>query len=311
MTGFEPAYRALLASGELARRAAAAQAHMKACVLCAWKCRANRTSSKLGACRTGLQARVSSYFSHLGEENCLRGWRGSGTIFFASCNLRCQFCQNYEISMLDQGVIVTAEELAGFMLELQAEGAHNINLVSPSHVVAQILEAVLIAAENGLRLPLVYNTGGYDSPEALRLLDGVIDIYMPDMKYGDAAAGQKYSKVPDYPRHNCRAVREMHRQVGDLVIDPETGLALRGLLVRHLVLPGGLAGTRQVMRFLAREISPDTFVNIMGQYLPAYNAAEMEGPLGRPVLPEEVADALRIAREAGLHRFDERRPLFG
>ncbi len=304
-----PAYVALLESGELARRAEEACRLMTACVLCAWKCRVNRTAGKIGFCRTGTLPRVSSYFPHLGEEDCLRGWRGSGTIFFANCNMRCQYCQNYEISALGQGTEITPEALAGMMLELQEAGCHNINFVSPSHVVAPILVAVLIAAQAGLRLPLVYNTGGYDSPEALALLDGVIDIYMPDMKYGDAAIAQKYSKVPDYPRHNYRAVREMHRQVGDLVIDPATGLARRGLLVRHLILPGGLAGTKAVMRFLAKEISPDTYVNLMPQYRPAYRAAtEDMGVLSRPVTAEEVDEAYTIARKAGLHRFDARRP---
>ena len=311
MTAFEPAYVRLWASGELQRRVEAAYAHLKSCVLCAWHCRADRLSGKTGTCKTGELARVSSYFAHMGEEDPLRGSRGSGTIFFSRCNLRCQFCQNYELSAEGEGVDVPPERIAAMMLELQDRGCHNINFVSPSHVVAPILAATLIAAQAGLRLPLVYNTGGYDSPEALALLDGVIDIYMPDMKYGDPAVGQKYSKVPDYPKHNFCAVKEMHRQVGDLVLD-DRGIARRGLLVRHLVLPGGLAGTREVMRFLAREVSPDTYVNIMAQYHPAYRAAFPDtrdelAPLNRPVTAEEVAEAYRLAQEAGLHRFDQRR----
>ncbi len=304
---FIPGYRALLENGELARRVEKARAHLASCDLCAWNCRANRLKGRTGVCKTGVLPRVSSAFPHMGEEDCLRGWRGSGTIFFSRCNMRCLFCQNYELSALGEGEDVSPEVIAAMMLHLQAQGCHNINLVSPSHVVASLLEAVLIAARDGLILPLVYNTGGYDSPAALALLDGVIDIYMPDMKYGDAEVGRRYSATPDYPRHNRRAVREMHRQVGDLALD-EQGLARRGLLVRHLVLPGGLAGTRQVMRFLAGEISRETYVNLMGQYRPAYRAAREDlGPLSRPVTREEIAEARRMAEEAGLHRFDERR----
>ena len=310
MPEFQAAYLGLLASGELARRVETAYQHLHACDLCAWTCRANRADGKLGTCKTGVRPRVSSAFAHHGEEACLRGQAGSGTIFFAQCNLRCQFCQNHEVSMDDTsgaGDKVEPEALADLMLALQAQGCPNINLVSPSHVVAPILAAVLIAAQAGLRLPLVYNTGGYDSPAALALLDGVIDIYLPDMKYADAATGQRYSKVPDYPRHNRRAIKIMHRQVGDLVIDPETGLARRGLLVRHLILPGDLAGTKATTRFLAKQVSPETYVNLMDQYRPAYRAATEDlGPLSRAVTPAEVAQARAIAAQEGLHRFDER-----
>ncbi len=311
MTTFEPAYRRLLAGGELRQRVEAAYESLKSCNLCAWTCRADRTSDKLGTCKTSILPRVSSYFPHLGEEDPLRGARGSGTIFFSRCNMRCQFCQNYELSAEGEGADVDPQRVAGMMLELQAQGCHNINFVSPSHVVAPILAAVLIAAQAGLKLPLVYNTGGYDSPAALALLDGVIDIYMPDMKYSDPAVGQKYSKIPDYPKHNRRAVKEMHRQVGDLALD-DRGIAQRGLLVRHLVLPGGLAGTKDVARFLAKQVSADTYINIMAQYRPAYRAAFRDtaadlAPLNRPVTAEEVAEAYQLAREAGLHRFDQRR----
>ncbi len=305
MAASQPAYLALLASGELARRVDAAYDRLRQCTLCAWACRANRAAGQRGACRTGVLPVVSAAFPHPGEERCLSGWRGSGTIFFARCNMHCQFCQNHEISALGAGEEITPEQLAALMLQLQAEGCHNINLVSPSHVVAPILKAVWLAAQEGLRLPLVYNSGGYDSPAALALLDGVIDIYMPDMKYADATVGQRLSRTPDYPRHNRRAISAMHNQVGDLVIDPESGLARRGLLVRHLVLPEGLAGTPATMRFLASKVSPETFVNIMGQYRPAHLAVGMEGPLGRPVTREEVQAAYRAAVAAGLHRFDE------
>lgn len=309
MGNFTPAYVALLESGELAARVQQANQQLQSCNLCAWNCRTNRVKEKTGVCQAGVLPRVSSAFAHLGEEAPLRGWAGSGTIFFARCNMRCVFCQNHELSHGGEGTDISTERLAALMLELQDAGCHNINFVSPSHFVAPLLEAVLIAAAAGLRLPLVYNTGGYDSQTALKLLDGVIDVYMPDMKYGDPAVGKQYSTTPHYPRHNKAAVRTMHRQVGDLVLD-EQGIAQRGLLVRHLVLPDDLAGTRQVMRFLAQEISPDTYINIMGQYRPAYKTARHDmGPLSRPVTRAEVRAARQIAQDAGLHRFDERRGL--
>lgn len=304
MTIFEPAYLSLLPSGDLERRAAEAQEHLASCDLCAWECKVDRTApgGKRGVCRTGERARVSSYGPHHGEEDPLRGWRGSGTIFFARCNLHCQYCQNFDISQFDAGDEVEPEDLAGIMLELQAMGCHNINFVSPSHVVAQILTALVIAARRGLRLPLVYNTGGYDSPTALRLLDGVVDIYMPDMKYADARAALHLSKAKDYPAVNRRAVKEMHRQVGDLQLD-ERGIARRGLLVRHLVLPNGLAGTEEIVRFLAEEISPNTYLNLMAQYRPAFHAHTFP-QLARPVTREEYQAAVRLAQEAGLNRLD-------
>ncbi len=304
MEAFEPPYLALAASGELAQRVKEAYARLAACDLCPRGCLVDRRAGELGVCRTGERARVSSFGPHLGEEDPLRGWRGSGTIFFTRCNLHCQYCQNADISQTDDGDLLEPEELAAIMLQLQAQGCHNINLVSPTHVVPQILAAVLIAATAGLRLPLVYNTGGYDAVSTLKLLDGVVDIYMPDMKYADAAAGQKYSKVPEYPQHNRAAVREMHRQVGDLVLD-ERGLATRGLLVRHLVLPNGLAGTAEVVRFLAREISPNTYLNVMAQYRPAHRAREYP-ELSRPATRDEYRAAVKLALDAGLRRLDER-----
>jgi putative pyruvate formate lyase activating enzyme len=216
---------------------------------------------------------VSSYGPHFGEEAPLVGRHGSGTIFFTYCNLHCAFCQNYTISQLGEGSPVSPEALAGMMLSLQVKGCHNINLVSPTHVVPYILEALALAAAKGLRLPLVYNTGGYDSLETLKLLDGVIDIYMPDMKYSDGQTAQELSDIRDYPEVNQAAVKEMHRQVGDLLTD-ESGVATRGLLVRHLVLPDGLAGTEGVVKFLAEEISPNTYLNVMAQYHPCYHAAD-------------------------------------
>lgn len=307
MSAFEPAYLALLRSGELKRRVQAAYERLHACDFCGRECRTDRYEQPR-ACRTGTRAVVSSFGPHMGEEDPLRGDRGSGTIFFAWCNLNCQYCQNYDISQLGHGEETEPEEIASMMLALQERGCHNINLVSPTHVVAPILAALLIAAEAGLRLPLVWNTGGYDSLEALALLDGVVDIYMPDMKYADAEVAHKYSKVKNYPTVNQAAVKEMHQQVGDMALD-ENGIALRGLLVRHLVLPQGLAGTAEIARFLAQEVSPDTYINVMDQYRPCYKAAELP-PFDHPVTRVEYEQALEQAREAGLHRFDKREPRF-
>ncbi len=302
---FTPAYRVLARSGELAERARAAGARLRACDLCARYCRVDRTQGARGAaCRTGARAVVSSYGPHHGEEAPLSGWGGSGTIFFTWCNLRCVFCQNWDISWRGEGGETSAADLAAMMLLLQRQGCHNINLVSPSHVVAPFLEALVLAAEAGLCLPIVYNTGGYDSPEALALLDGVIDIYMPDMKYGDADPGRRFSKAPDYARVNRAAVKEMHRQVGDLEVDAN-GIARRGLLVRHLVLPNGLAGSEAVFRFIAEEISRDTYVNVMAQYRPCHRAGDFPELDRRPTVGEFRA-AVAAASAAGLRRLDER-----
>jgi putative pyruvate formate lyase activating enzyme len=300
---FEAAYRRLHRNGVLAARAAQAREHERACDLCARYCRVDR-SERVGGCRTGLRPRLASFGAHHGEEDPLRGWHGSGTIFFAWCNLRCQYCQNHDISQTAAGPEVGREELATAMLSLQAAGCHNINFVSPSHVIAPILEALDLACARGLQLPIVFNTGGYDSPEALALLDGVIDIYMPDMKYSAAATARRLSKVSNYPEANRVAVTEMHRQVGDLVLDKD-GIAQRGLLVRHLILPEGLAGTREVVRFLAEEISPNTYLNLMAQYRPAFRAHE-HPPLDRPITAAEYDEAVEMAQAAGLTRLDGR-----
>jgi putative pyruvate formate lyase activating enzyme len=302
-TAFRAAYLDLLDSGELARRAEAACGHLRDCDLCARYCRVNRLETIRGAvCRTGELARVHSAGPHYGEEAPLRGCKGSGTIFFSWCNLRCVFCQNWDISQRGIGRDVTPQELADLMLDLQRRQCHNVNLVTPSHVVAQIVAAVHLAAGQGLTLPLVYNTGGYDSPEALSLLDGIIDIYMPDMKYGDTALAHSYSHVRDYVEANRAAIREMHRQVGDLELD-EQGIAQRGLLVRHLVMPGDIAGTDAVLAFLAGEISRDTYVNLMDQYRPCYRADE-NPPLDRPLGRKEYDAAQALARRHGLWRLD-------
>jgi len=305
---FEPAYVRLFASGELGRRVELAYRDLEDCDLCARYCHVNRRKKVAGAvCRTGERAVVASYGAHHGEEDCLRGRRGSGTIFFSWCNLRCVYCQNWELSQKGMGQEVAPVEIADMMLELQSRGCHNINFVTPSHVVAQILAAVHEAARRGLSLPIVYNTSGYDSPEALALLDGVVDIYMPDMKYGDSERARRYSKVPDYVQVNQAAVREMHRQVGDLVVD-QHGIAQRGLLVRHLVLPDDIAGTDRVLAFLVDEISRNTYVNLMDQYGPCYRAEEC-GEIARPITSAEYRAAFAAARRRGLTRLDQRAPL--
>ena len=298
----EPGYLELAASGQLTLRAAEAWRRMQDCDLCARYCRVDRLHSIKGAvCRTGARAIVHGCGPHHGEEDPLRGWNGSGTIFFSWCNLRCEYCQNWDISQKGIGREVEHEELAEMMLDLQALGCHNINFVTPSHVAAQIISAVEIAANKGLVLPLVYNTGGYDSLEALRLLDGVVDIYMPDMKYGDSRNAHRFSHARDYVAVNHAAVREMHRQVGDLVIDDD-GIARRGLLVRHLVLPENIAGTDSVLEFLATEVSLATYVNLMDQYRPCYRAAE-NPPLDRAMKGDEFSRAREWAEDLGLYRF--------
>ena len=296
----EGSYHRLLSSGELERRAAAAHDLLRRCRVCPRRCSVDRLDGELGVCLVGSRAFVTSYGPHFGEEPPLTGTRGSGTIFFGSCNLRCVFCQNYDISQLRHGRQVSADDLAGMMIDLQERGCHNINLVTPSHQVPQILEALLIAASRGLAIPLVYNTSAYDGLETLRLLDGIVDIYMPDAKYGDEDRALRYSKVERYPEVAKAAIAEMHRQVGDLLIDRH-GVAVRGVLVRHLVLPGGIAGTAEVMRFLAQDISRDTYVNVMDQYRPCWKASR-HPPLDRRVTDEEFEDAVRLAKRAGLHR---------
>lgn len=303
---FVPSYVSLLERGELETRVRQAYKHLEECDLCARYCHVNRRLTIKGAvCRTGERAVVHTFGPHHGEEEPLRGRNGSGTIFFSWCNLRCLYCQNWEISHAGTGDEVEPMELADMMLSLQTRGCHNVNFVSPSHVVAQIIAAVYLAAQGGLRLPLVYNTGGYDSLEALGLLDGIIDIYMPDMKYADAAIARKYSKVMNYPEVNQAGVKEMHRQVGDLVLDQQ-GIAQRGLLIRHLVLPEGLAGTETILAFIARELSTNTYVNLMDQYRPCYRAEEYP-PLDRRLTTEEYRAALDLAEKYGLTRLDQGR----
>ena len=297
------AYLELYRSGKLRERIDSALSLLENCSVCPRNCHINRLAGDVGKCQTSRQAMVSSHGPHFGEEAPLVGKYGSGTIFFTNCNLRCLFCQNYSISQLGEGKKVSKEELAHIMLLLQAEECHNINLVSPTHVVPQILEALELAAESGLHLPLVYNSGGYDSVETLKILDGVIDIYMPDMKYGDAETASELSDIEVYPEVNRAAIKEMHRQTGDLEVNSE-GVAQRGLLIRHLVLPHGLAGTKSIMSFLSHEISCNTYINIMDQYHPCYKAFEIPN-LGRRISSVEFREALSFAQEAGMSRLDK------
>ncbi len=303
---FEPAYMALYRSGELHRRAGAALERLSHCLVCPRDCGVDRMAGKTAACHTGRYAQVSSYFPHFGEEDCLRGWRGSGTIFFSMCNLRCVFCQNFDISQFMKGPEVRPQRLAAMMLELQERGCHNINFVTPEHVVPQILEALPIAVEQGMRLPIVYNTSSYDSLDSLQLLDGVVDIYMPDFKFWDSRLSLLYVKAKDYPEAARRNLREMHRQVGVLKFD-ERGLARRGVLVRHLVMPGEIAGTESIMRFLAEEVSPDTYVNVMDQYYAAGRVSDSRFvEINRRITTAEYRSAMEAAHSAGLWRLDRR-----
>lgn len=298
---FVPTYRKMTPS-ELRERVARAWDILKKCRLCPRNCGVDRTAGEKGFCRTADMPFVSSWGPHLGEERPLVGAGGSGTIFFGNCNLGCIFCQNWTISHRGDGREMSPEKLAHVMLDLQESGCHNINLVTPTHQTPMILRAVMFAVEGGLDVPIVYNCGGYESLESLSILDGIIDIYMPDFKYADPAVGMEYSKVPDYPQRAKEAIREMHRQVGDLV-DDEYGVAVRGLLVRHLVLPSGRAGTAEVVRFIAEEISRDTYINIMDQYHPCFKAFG-HPPLDRRITSAEYREAINLAIRQGLTRID-------
>ncbi|MCX8043873.1 MAG: radical SAM protein [Desulfobacterota bacterium] len=305
----EPLYLRAYANGTLQERIEKAQALLAPCRLCPRQCGVNRLADERGFCATGRYAVVASYGPHFGEEAPLVGRCGSGTIFFSGCNLRCVFCQNYDISHESVGDALPPETLAGIMLELQRKGCHNINFVTPTHVVPQILEALPLAISRGLNIPLVYNTGGYDADTTIGLLDGIVDIYMPDLKFSRDIPALIYCKAPDYPEIVRAAIREMHRQVGDLVLD-EHGHAQRGLLVRHLVMPDDIAGTSDAMRFLAGEISRSTYVNIMDQYRPCGDELDRFPELRRRITPEEYQHALEAAHAEGLYRLDDRQRTF-
>jgi putative pyruvate formate lyase activating enzyme len=301
----EPGYRKLSENGELKKRIGKAYKILEECSLCPRKCKINRLNGELGYCKSGKELKVSSFGPHFGEEPPLVGRFGSGTIFLTNCNLGCLYCQNYDISHLGQGEEVSLEELAGQMPSLQKRGCHNINFVTPTHFVPQIIASLARAIEKGLNVPLVYNCGGYESLEVLKLLEGIFDIYMPDIKYPDIKyaneeVSKKYSNAGDYPDVVKEALLEMQRQVGDLIID-ERGIAQRGLLIRHLVLPNQLAGTKEIMHFIAKEISPSAYVNIMDQYRPCYKAINYP-QLSRGITREEYEEAVEIASQEGLSR---------
>lgn len=298
------AYLETYQSGRLEAKVRRSSQWLKRCTLCPRFCKVNRLAGETGYCRTPRHAFVASYGPHFGEERPLVGRRGSGTIFFSHCNLYCIFCQNYDISHGGHGISVSAKELAGIMVHLQQQGCHNINFVTPSHVIAQILEALPTAIEMGLRVPLVYNCGGYERVAALKLLEGVVDIYMPDFKFWEPAVATELCSAPDYPERARAALREMHRQVGDLQLDAG-GIAERGLLVRHLVMPNRFSGTASIVQFLAQEISLNTYVNVMDQYHACGQALGM-AHLGRRITRHEFEEALDAATQAGLWRLDER-----
>ncbi len=304
-----PSYIALPA-GDLARRGEEAVASLAACRLCPRDCGVDRLRNEWSACWTGRHAVVNSCFPHFGEEDCLRGWNGSGTIFFAHCNLRCVFCQNYEISQghkpQPDPVGVPPDSLARMMLELQSLGCHNINFVTPEHVVPQVLESLAVAVHRGLRLPIVYNTSAYDSIESLRFMDGVVDIYMPDMKFWSADASKRYLKAADYPEVARAVIREMYRQVGPLEIDGN-GLATRGVLIRHLVMPGFVHESISILTWIREEFGPGAYVNLMDQYRPAGHVGDHRfSELDRRVMTEEYSEAVQVALDLGL-RLDSRR----
>jgi putative pyruvate formate lyase activating enzyme len=298
----EPSYLKLYREGKLQDRVDRALELMRECSLCPRECHVDRLSGELGFCRTGEKARVASLHAHFGEESPLVGTNGSGTIFFRSCNLLCCFCQNYDISHDAEGGEVGPKDLADMMLSLQRRGCHNINFVTPSHVVPQILQGLFIAIERDLKVPLVYNTGGYDKVETLSILEDIFDIYMPDFKFWETRWSEKFCKAPDYRNIATAAIKEMHRQVGDLLID-ESGIAEKGLLVRHLVMPNDVSNTKEVMTFLADKISEDTYVNVMDQYHPC-GKATLDPVINRRLTMKEYVEAVRRTREAGLHRLD-------
>ncbi len=301
---FRPVYLKTYKNGEFEKKINLAFQKLENCSICPRNCGVNRLKSEKGICSSGYLPKISSFSPHFGEEQPLVGHYGSGTIFLTHCNLGCSFCQNYDISHDGMGTEMSFEQFAKIILKLQTLGCHNINFVSPTHFVPQILKAVFLAIEKGLSIPLVYNTGGYDSVETIRLLDGVFDIYMPDYKFTDNKTAKHFSKAPDYPEIVKKALKEMFRQVGDLLVDSE-GIAFRGLLVRHLVLPDGLAGTEEAMFFLAQNISTNTYVNIMDQYYPCGNVSS-KSPVGRRIFYDEFNAAVGAARAAGITRLDRR-----
>lgn len=297
---YTPHYIKLHKMGELQERIRLLNDILKSCKLCSRQCSVNRLKGELGFCRAGEKLMISSVLPHFGEEPPLVGNRGSGTIFLTHCNLKCIFCQNYDISHQGHGETISSAQLAKYMYSLQERGCHNINFVTPTHYTPQIIAALPYAINLGLHLPLVYNCGGYESLEVITLLDGIIDIYMPDVKFADKKVAEKYAQAPDYPEVVKKVLKEMYRQVGDLQINTE-GIAEKGLLIRHLVMPNGLAGTRKLMHFIATELSPHSYVNVMSQYRPEYKASGYP-ELSRVITYQEYSDATDSAKNEGLYR---------
>lgn len=298
-----PSYLGLERAGRLSERVEKLYALLESCNLCPRFCRVNRLKDQTGVCRAGARVKISSAFPHFGEETPLVGRKGSGTIFFSNCGLRCVYCQNYSISINGEGVEISDDQLAQVMVRVQGFGCHNINLVTPTHYVPNIVKALRKAISLGLRIPLVYNTGGYDNPEILELLDGIIDIYLPDLKYMDPAAAAKIAEgAYNYPYYGKLAVKEMHRQVGELQVD-ERGLAVRGLILRHLVLPNRISGAEEVVKFVAQDLTKNTYVNLMSQYRPEHRAPEFPD-INRRLKREEYAEVLAWARKHGLTKLD-------
>lgn len=294
-----PSYLKLYKSGELNAIIDKAFGLLQSCVICPRKCKVNRLKNEKGFCKTGLRAKVCSFMPHYGEEPPISGYNGSGTIFFSHCNMACVYCQNFEFSQMEEGREVEAEELAGFMLQLQNLNCHNINLVTPTHVMPQILQALKLAVSQGLLLPIVYNTGGYELKGILKLLEGIVDIYLPDMRYADNEMAVKYSDAPDYAGYNQEALREIHRQVGVAQID-EAGIIKKGVIIRHLVMPNNIAGTDKIMCFISRELSKDTYLSLMSQYYPCFQAEEFPG-LSRRITQKEYEEAQSSMERYGLH----------
>jgi len=294
-----PRYLQVYKSGKLEEIIEELEKLLEACSLCPRKCGVNRLKDEKGFCRTGLKPKVCSYLPHYGEEPPISGKNGSGTIFFSYCNMACVYCQNYEFSQLGQGRELEFDELAQIMLKLQAMGCHNINLVTPTHVLPPILRALKIAIEKGLKIPLVYNTGGYELKEVIKLLEDIVDIYLPDMRYADNEMAIKYSSAPNYPKYNQEAVKQMHRQVGLAQINKK-GIIEKGLIIRHLVLPNDISGTEKVMQFIAQELSPDTYISLMSQYTPYYKANQFK-EISRRITYEEYQKAQKIMEKYGLY----------
>ncbi|MDI6606429.1 MAG: radical SAM protein [Candidatus Omnitrophota bacterium] len=294
-----PSYLNSYRSGQLERIIDSTFKMLESCSICPRKCGVNRLKDEKGFCKTGLKPRVYSFMAHYGEEPPISGKRGSGTIFFSNCNMNCAYCQNYEFSQQGRGREVDFEELSSMMLRLEEAGCHNINLVTPTHIMPQILKSLQLAISAGLKIPIVYNTGGYELPQVIKILDGIVDIYLADMRYAQEEPAVKYSSAPDYPGYNRESLKEMHRQVGVVETD-SNGIIKKGLVIRHLVLPHKICGTEETMKFIKEELSPDTYISLMSQYLPYYKASAFSD-ISRRITKQEYREAKGILQKYGLH----------